>query len=372
MIYGYTQVSSARVHPHLPAASNEITLPPVSLRYLAIVLQELGINARDVFPAGVRCINTFLRHDGAITFSQSLQIIRKAIQLTGNESIGLLVAARKSFTAGGLLSLAMLSAPTCLHALDCGRKFYKMAGTLMDVDIRCGTPNSYEIIVYSRHLDNTVLRFLVDEQLASTAAFVRFCTGSEKSIKSAEFTFDAGEHYETYKGFYKCPVQFRGERNCLTLDLSLLRQPMRTADPYVFAQVAELLTRNTTIRYGDSEFVHRVENAIKNNLGLGAYQSCVAEEIGISERGLRRKLGCHSINYRDLVAKIRHTRACELLSQTGKSVEVIAAELGFADVRAFRQAFLRWTGLSPTKFREKQNRSFPPRPRTSGSGHRRR
>lgn len=246
----------------------------------------------------------------------------------------------------------MLSAPTCLEALQCARKFYKLAGILMDLDLKSCASDEYEIVVYSRHLDTTILRFLVDDQLASTAAFIRFCTGRSESIKKAEFTFDAGEHRQTYERFYKCPVHFGRERNCLTLNRDLLRQPTRTRDPYVFAEAEELLMRHSTLRYGESEFVHRVENAIKNNLGLGACQSCIAEEIGISERGLRRKLGEHSINYRSLVATIRYTRACEFLLHTNKSVELIAAELGFADVRAFRQAFLRWSGQSPSKFRE--------------------
>jgi len=339
----------------------EVNVAPVSLRYLAVYLEEMGFSASNVFRSEGKDLRDLLRHDRTITFSQASAIIKRAIDLSGNEFIGLLVAARKSFTSGGIYALAMLSAPTCLDGLRCGIRYYNIAGTLIEPWLEQTEPDVCEMSVHSRFPDPRVLRFLIDEQLASTAAFIRFATRDIAAVKKAEFTYDQGKNKEVYERFYKCPVEFGCDRNRLILDRAMLNRPMRTADPYIFEEMEELLQKSAARQEGTGEFIRRVETAIKKNLARGASQSQIAAEIGTGERTLRRKLADNELNYRSLLDNIRYTRACELLSQTGKTIETIAIELGFADIRTFRQAFFRWSGHSPTNYR-KRSQTAPYQP----------
>lgn len=53
--------------------------------------------------------------------------------------------------------------------------------------------------------------------------------------------------------------------------------------------------------------------------------------------------------------KVRIEIACKLLTTTNKSIEKIAYDVGYQDVKYFSNLFLKLTGLTPTKFR-KENR----------------
>ena len=47
----------------------------------------------------------------------------------------------------------------------------------------------------------------------------------------------------------------------------------------------------------------------------------------------------------------RRSLAEAYLKQSHSTIEEIAYQLGFSEARAFRRAFVQWTGMSPQQFR---------------------
>ena len=52
--------------------------------------------------------------------------------------------------------------------------------------------------------------------------------------------------------------------------------------------------------------------------------------------------------------KVRLERARDLLASTTMNLSQIADSLGYADAANFTRAFKRWTGLSPSHFRNRE------------------
>lgn len=57
--------------------------------------------------------------------------------------------------------------------------------------------------------------------------------------------------------------------------------------------------------------------------------------------------------------------AARHLRESGLTVEAVAALLGYNDTAAFRKAFRRWHGLSPSEFRQPATLTTPV---TTGDG----
>jgi AraC-like DNA-binding protein len=79
----------------------------------------------------------------------------------------------------------------------------------------------------------------------------------------------------------------------------------------------------------------------------------VAEICGYSKRTLARKLQAHGTSIQREIAKIRQARAEQALTNANRSVGEIAAMIGYADSTVFSHAFKRWTGISPSQYRQR-------------------
>lgn len=79
----------------------------------------------------------------------------------------------------------------------------------------------------------------------------------------------------------------------------------------------------------------------------------VAAELGVSPRSLHRQLAAAGTSYQRVLDRLRCAEAVRQAVDRGRPFKAIAAAVGFADQRAFRRAFKRWTGTTPQQFRRR-------------------
>ena len=77
-----------------------------------------------------------------------------------------------------------------------------------------------------------------------------------------------------------------------------------------------------------------------------------ARLAGTSVRTLQRRLGQQGTTYSSLLENLRHDLAIHLLEDTKRRASAISQELGYRDPASFTRAFRRWTGLTPSEYRE--------------------
>nr|WP_256433565.1 helix-turn-helix transcriptional regulator [Myxococcus sp. CA040A] len=73
--------------------------------------------------------------------------------------------------------------------------------------------------------------------------------------------------------------------------------------------------------------------------------------MGMSPRGLQRRLKAEGRTFREVTEDIRLEKARRLLADDSLNVAGIAERVGYSDARALRRAFQRWTGMSPGRYR---------------------
>ena len=77
----------------------------------------------------------------------------------------------------------------------------------------------------------------------------------------------------------------------------------------------------------------------------------VASKLAMSPRTLRRKLGAEGVRFQDLLDNKRRKVAEDYLSNSDLTIQQIAEQCDFSDGQNFSQAYKRWTGMSPTEYR---------------------
>src|SRR5690606_38860393 len=79
----------------------------------------------------------------------------------------------------------------------------------------------------------------------------------------------------------------------------------------------------------------------------------LAKRMNMSPATLRRRLRAAGTCFRELRDACRRRVGLELLEHSELTVEELADQLDFCDSDAFRAAFHKWVGMSPTEFRRR-------------------
>ena len=82
----------------------------------------------------------------------------------------------------------------------------------------------------------------------------------------------------------------------------------------------------------------------------------VASELGFKPRTLNRLLGREGISFIRMLADAQYENAQRLLRDSTAPVVSVAWSLGYADASAFSRAFRRWSGMTPTEWRQAAER----------------
>jgi AraC-like DNA-binding protein len=157
-----------------------------------------------------------------------------------------------------------------------------------------------------------------------------------------------------YQSFFDAKVIFGAERNQLFLPEYVLDTPVKTAnasDHVVFHQQCEEMLRSLTT---GEKITTEVRRLLLQSAGDFLGISQIAKHLNMSERTLRRKLKTESVSFRTLFEEVRDLLATEYLTKTDLTVAHIAHLLSYSETVNFRRAFVRWNGITPSEYRQRQ------------------
>jgi AraC-like DNA-binding protein len=148
------------------------------------------------------------------------------------------------------------------------------------------------------------------------------------------------------------PIYGCDDNTVLVAD-EVLRKPLPHANTILARVNEEALSRYLAdLNHGDNVSA-RLKRLLQERLPSGdPSQDELAAMLHMTTRSLQRRLAELGTTYRELINQTRHELSLEYLAQRQHSISDIAYLLGFAEVSAFTRAFKRWTGLSPTAWRE--------------------
>jgi AraC-like DNA-binding protein len=143
-------------------------------------------------------------------------------------------------------------------------------------------------------------------------------------------------------------VVFGAGQDCCEFDVAALDTPIRTADPAMLALLAPYADRRVAERAGPwTAAATRVLDAAPSHR-----LPDIARSLAVSTRSLQQHLRAEGTTYSILADLRRRERALAMLVEGDELVTTIAVRLGFAGPAALTRAVRRWTGSSPSRYRD--------------------
>lgn len=145
-------------------------------------------------------------------------------------------------------------------------------------------------------------------------------------------------------------LSFGHSVNSLIFDSVNLSRPVQSANPE-FRNIAVDYVRDH-LGDGEDNQIRRVVLLVHQLLPTGrcSLQS-IADILRMHPRTLQRELRRSGVDFRGVIDRTRRDLVADYLVNTDASLTQIAAMLGYGDQAAFNNAFRRWYGMPPGRWR---------------------
>jgi len=285
-----------------------------------------------------------------LPFGNLAMLLERCAQATGQELFGLMLAARTSHKAFGLIGELMECAPTLGEAI----------ADHVSAQSTLSTGASAYLIPYAEttawgygmyHFKLGVGRQTYDLAMGTACSIVRSLT--QDAVKPLELLIQSGRPADPagYLNIVKAPVRFDQQVNCLVLSKAAWKQPMANADPEKRSRIQKMIEgRKRSLGYRQ-----KLRHEMRRQFALGdASLDAISASLEIHPRMLQRTLQQEGTSLEKELDSIRSAVAQELLELTRLQVSDVATALAYRSHTSFTHAFQRWTGLSPTAWRKER------------------
>ena len=323
---------------------------PSGARILLALIEDRGLSPDEVCRGLGFTYEELVRQDVSLSYRQMRLLIVRAQRMLGEPALGLAMGARETPISWGLPGLALLTCETYGEAVKYGLGHQQSIGALL-IHLAEIRGREIRMEVRPKWFDLQIETVLVEEAFASVVAVSRCLLGSTFKPLRVDFAFQRPADEEIYRRFFQCPVRFDAGINRLTIDTHWLGARLPGYDRITSRMVREKLNTLLPIPLGRNDVVESVANRMRTGFEDHRSQRELAQMVNVSDRTLRRRLSNQEVTYRGMRDEARYERARELLANSTMSIAQIAEAVGYADARAFRRAFKRWSGSLPTEFR---------------------
>jgi AraC-like DNA-binding protein len=196
-------------------------------------------------------------------------------------------------------------------------------------------------------------RFLTEGIAAFFVSFLRAATGEDDARLQVILPHRPLAPVSVYEDALGCAVSFERDGDLvIRFDAILLqrRNLLRATDgPEAPALVGGTIP--VRVEIPDDQLLASLGRMVEVAILQGRFTlEEAALALGLSPRGLQRRLARLDISFERIVDDWRRGRALELLADPANGTTEVALRLGYAHPSHFIRAFRRWHGMSPTAF----------------------
>lgn len=319
--------------------------------------RRLGVDAdRVLADCGVDPARDF-RPDRQFPGGEYEELLAALVLASGDTLFGLHVGEQLMPGAYGMLGHMALGSPSVRESVQLLTQFQGLAGDMGRVELE---PVAEGGMIFHWHMvhGNPVLRrHVTDNVMALTVRFVRLATGrpDARPVRlEVEYDFSSDAERAELEAAMGCAVMASRGRNLIELPAEVLDLPINRFDSGFVEMLAERAREQLAVFQQKEDVLASARRHLRELL----YESYprrqqVADRLGVSERTLDRRLADAGVSWQVLLDSTRQQLAREYLADRSLRIAEISRRLGFSDTRSFQRRFKKWTGMTPSSFRNR-------------------
>ncbi|MEP2988038.1 MAG: AraC family transcriptional regulator ligand-binding domain-containing protein [Parasphingorhabdus sp.] len=283
---------------------------------------------------------------------QYAQLLLEVDGLREDDGFWFRFGSQLDFPAYDVLGQVLLSCETLRQALHMLAKYYQLLSCGSELTC-CEDGYALNLNIYRQ--DNIQSRMnLVRSELLSALIYngVSKLLPDRGSKLRFEFDYSKPDYADHYHIFLNKNCVFSAEQSKIVVPSEYLEQPGIHPNPIllkILTEQCDQMLEKLTGRYSLGAQVRTVISAIP-----GHYPNAhsVAEKINLSTRTLNRRLKAQGTSFQQILDEVKAQKAISYLQATKMTVEEVTTEMGYSDSANFRRAFVRWTGVLPSEYRQ--------------------
>ena len=306
------------------------------------LLREAGVDPALLRDPSARIPSTFWDAVGA-----------RAAALIPDPAFGLRAARCWHPSNLGALGHAWLASSTLRTGLERLQRYSRVLGEKAELKIT----NTREGLrfVYDHRRRDPVLRAIGSDFVMSLVVdMCRMNYGA--SLRPVEVRLSRAKpgDIEPYRHFYGCPIHFETNEDSFLLSPRVADEPLPTANRQLAGTLDSILTAQLAA-LDKNNIPARCKASLLEQITSGEVsEGNMARQLHMSRRTLQRKLAESNNTYQKLVDDTRRDLALRYMESPKNSITDVTFLVGFSRQSAFTRAFKRWTGMSPTIYREQK------------------
>ena len=290
--------------------------------------------------------------DARIDHERWVALLEIGCEVTGDPDFGLHAAERIAPRSYSLPALLIRSLPTVAEGMARVTRYSRILHEGMEIDLGLEGDLARCRLSFLPGLAHP--RILSEHMLGHWSVIgVQFLGPDSPRPLEARFTHAPPASTAEHERVIGAPVVFGAEHTELVFSPDMLSVPLESANTHLSALLEDEARRLARSLPEDDTVVGRCRAWIRSELMAGREPRLdgLADALRMGSRTLRRRLSTEGTTLRVLLDQVRRDLAEAHVASGELSLEEIAHLLGFSEGAAFRRAFKRWTGLTPTQYR---------------------
>ena len=322
--------------------------PKALLEYAA----EKGADFNELLAASGLSPNLMEDYQAQISYLEYKSLIASCYGILNDPLLGLHFGEKLGFHGHGLIGFAAMACHNVGEAIETAIALKKAVSPITNLELK-QFHNQASLTCMPAFEGGEAQRFFVEVLFAALMYSLRYNIDELSSQFSFYFSYAQPTNIDEYHRLLGTNCVFNAPQNRICCSDEVLKLPLKFSNPAMVQKTRQNANSNLQELNNKAGFLEAMREFVSCNLPEYPSIDEVARHFNVSRSTLKRRLQTHNTSYKTVIDEIKMNKACELLESSPLSVDEISSHLYFSEGAAFRRAFKRCCGMSPSEYRKK-------------------